>query len=101
MQRHKKFHGEALCFYVGLYGLERAIVEGLRSDSLMLGNTGIRISQAVAAVSVVAAIVGWIVLKKLSETNKDLQLEPVPAATEAQDGTKAETENNVAKEDEK
>ena len=82
MQRHKKFHGEALCFYVGLYGLERAIVEGLRSDSLMLGNTGIRISQAVAAVSVVAAIVGWIVLKKLAETNKDIMLVPVPA-TEA------------------
>lgn len=97
MQKHKKFHGEALCFYAGLYGLERAIVEGLRSDSLMLGNTGIRVSQAVAIVCVIGSIVGWIVLRKLSETNKGLQLETVEIA---QDPGKEfpETDNNITEE---
>jgi len=74
---HKRFNGELLCFYLGLYGLERMIVEGLRSDSLMIGNTGIRVSQALSAVLVVAAIVGYFVLRHLAKTNPDLK-PPVP-----------------------
>ncbi|MBO5937782.1 MAG: prolipoprotein diacylglyceryl transferase [Clostridia bacterium] len=30
------------------YGLERIIVEGMRTDSLYIGNTGIRVSQALS-----------------------------------------------------
>ena len=60
MQRHKKFHGEVLGCYLGFYGLERAIVEGMRSDSLMLGP--IRVSQLVAVICVVIAAVGLIIL---------------------------------------
>ena len=39
------------------YGLGRAIIEGLRTDSLYLFGTGIRVSQPLAAVSCVAATV--------------------------------------------
>lgn len=77
MQRHKKFHGEVLCFYLGLYGLERCIVEGLRTDSLMIGNTGIRVSQAVAAACIVGSIIGFVILNNLSKKNPYLRPEPV------------------------
>lgn len=75
MQRHKKFHGEVFCFYLGLYGLERGIVEGLRSDSLMLGNTGIRVSQLVAVICIILAIVGFIILKIRSKKIESQNIE--------------------------
>lgn len=49
----RKFSGQvALCYGIW-YGFERMIVEGLRTDSLYIGNTSIRISQALSAVLVV------------------------------------------------
>ena len=49
-----------------LYGLGRAWIEGLRTDSLYLFSTGIRVSQLVAAVSFLAAagILTWVLVKK-------------------------------------
>ncbi|MDO4939442.1 MAG: prolipoprotein diacylglyceryl transferase [Lachnospiraceae bacterium] len=70
MQRRKSFHGEVFCFYLGLYGLERSIVEGLRSDSLMIGDTGIRVSQLVAVICIALAIAGFFILKKQSKEVK-------------------------------
>ncbi len=75
MQRHKKFHGEVFCYYLALYGLERGIVEGLRSDSLMLGNTGIRVSQLVAVICIILGIVGFIVLKIRSKKVESKNIE--------------------------
>ena len=46
-RKHKKFTGEFALMYVAGYGLGRSIIEGFRTDSLMLGSTGIRISQLV------------------------------------------------------
>ena len=60
MQRRKKFTGQILCLYVGLYGLERMIVEGLRTDSLMLGQ--FRVSQLLAAACVIGAAIAYIIL---------------------------------------
>lgn len=56
-RKHKKFKGEFALIYVGGYGLGRFIVEGLRSDSLMIGNTGIKVSQVLALVCFVTAVV--------------------------------------------
>ena len=56
-RKHKKFKGEFALIYVGGYGLGRFIIEGLRSDSLMIGNTGIKVSQALALVCFVTAVV--------------------------------------------
>lgn len=60
--KRRRFHGEMTLLYVMWYGFERFFVEGLRTDSLMVGN--VRISQAVAALSVVAALVAWVVLRR-------------------------------------
>ena len=47
-----KFDGMEFCTYISLYGLGRLWIEGLRTDSLMLG--GVRISQLVALMCVLA-----------------------------------------------
>lgn len=49
--------------YLLTYGALRFVVEGLRTDSLYIGNTDIRVSQALSAVMVIAAIVYLIYLK--------------------------------------
>ena len=51
LMRKKKKDGQIFMLYLFWYGLGRFFIEGLRSDSLMAGN--IRISQLVAAVSVI------------------------------------------------
>ncbi|MDO4547263.1 MAG: prolipoprotein diacylglyceryl transferase [Clostridia bacterium] len=53
----KRKKGDVFLWYILLYALERAVVEGLRTDSLMLGS--LRVSQilSIAAVVVCTAIV--------------------------------------------
>ncbi len=51
--KHRKFDGEVFFLYIGWYGLGRFFIEGLRTDSLMVGH--LRISQLVAALSVAVA----------------------------------------------
>lgn len=52
--KHRKFKGEVFILYGIFYGLERMIVEGMRTDSLYIGNSTIRVSQLLSAVVVVA-----------------------------------------------
>ncbi|MBP3431568.1 MAG: prolipoprotein diacylglyceryl transferase [Clostridia bacterium] len=49
-----KQNGIIACFYLILYGIERMLIEGLRTDSLYLGS--IRISQLLSAIFVIAGI---------------------------------------------
>ncbi len=53
--RHRKFDGELFCLYLGWYGLGRAVIEGLRTDSLMLGT--MRVSQLLSILLVIVAVV--------------------------------------------
>ena len=53
--KRRKYDGQIFTMYVAWYGLGRAIIEGLRTDSLYLFGTGIRVSQLLAAVSCAAA----------------------------------------------
>ncbi len=55
LYKKKKFHGQWLCFYLAWYGLGRALIEGLRTDSLMIGP--FRVSQLLAAGICVAGVV--------------------------------------------
>ena len=56
--KHRRFDGEIFLFYSMWYGAGRFVIEGLRTDSLMLGR--IRISQLLAALFVLAALAIWI-----------------------------------------
>ncbi len=51
--KKKKFNGQWILFYFAWYGLGRFMIEGLRTDSLMLGP--VRVSQALSAVLFLAA----------------------------------------------
>ena len=55
--RRKKFKGQIFLLYLGLYGLGRFFIEGLRADSLMLFGTGIAVSQALSLVLLIVSIV--------------------------------------------
>lgn len=59
IRRLRTFDGELFLSYLVWYGLGRFWIEGMRADSLYLFQTGIRVSQLVALVSV---IVGGILL---------------------------------------
>ena len=48
LKKFRKFSGQLFLTYGVWYGLERMIVEGMRTDSLYIGNTGIRVSQALS-----------------------------------------------------
>ncbi len=61
----RTYDGEIFLLYIAWYGLGRAFIEGLRTDSLMAGE--LRISQIVAAVTFAAALVLFIVFKILTE----------------------------------
>lgn len=54
MKNRRKFKGQIACIYFILYSLERTFVEGLRTDSLMLGN--IRISQMLSIIIFVVCL---------------------------------------------
>ena len=61
----RTFDGEVFLLYVAWYGLERFFVEGLRTDSLMAGD--FRISQIVAAVSCIVALIVFVIFKILTK----------------------------------
>ena len=62
--KYKKFDGELILIYLGGYGLGRAIIEGLRTDQLLLWNTNIAISQAIGIVTAVICF-GLIIYKRV------------------------------------
>ena len=68
--RKKKFHGQNVLAYLAWYGFGRMFIEGLRTDSLYLGNTGIRISQLVGALCFVVAGGLWVAGLILAQNQK-------------------------------
>ena len=71
-KRWRKYDGECFLFYLCWYGLGRAWIEGLRTDSLYffgleLFGVPIRTSQLLAAVSALAggAVLLWLLLRKV------------------------------------
>ena len=61
-QGKRRYDGQCAMLYFFWYGLGRAWIEGLRSDSLYLGSTGIRVSQLVSLVLVV--LMGLLLLRQ-------------------------------------
>lgn len=60
LSRKRKYDGQIALGYVAWYGLGRAMIEGLRTDSLYWGP--VRVSQLLAAISCVAAVVVLIIM---------------------------------------
>lgn len=65
LKKYRKFSGQLFLTYGVWYGFERMIVEGMRTDSLYIANTGIRVSQALsfAIVLVCGALLTVLLIK--------------------------------------
>lgn len=88
----RKYHGQMALIYLVWYGAERAVVEGLRTDSLYIPNTEIKVSQAL---SIVIAVVGLATLILLY-VKKYENLKPYSEDIEVVDIKNTEnTENSV------
>ena len=71
--KKKGFKGQVFYLYFILYGIVRFFVEGLRTDSLYIANTNIRVSQALSFVLFVVFLVIFIkscYFKKNSKSTK-------------------------------
>ncbi len=59
-RKMRKFDGQIFLMYTAWYGLGRSFIEGLRTDSLVIGN--VRISQALAIVCTAVSVILLIVI---------------------------------------
>lgn len=63
-RKHKKFEGEQWLLYLGGYGLGRAWIEGIRTDTLFIPHTTIAVSQVLAVVLVVVSAAADILVRR-------------------------------------
>ncbi|CEH35509.1 prolipoprotein diacylglyceryl transferase [Romboutsia lituseburensis] len=61
-RKKKQYEGQLIVFYITLYSLGRFFIEGLRTDSLMIGP--LRMAQVISLVGVVGGIIAHIYLSK-------------------------------------
>ena len=61
--KHKKMDGDIFLIYLIGYGIGRCWIEGLRTDQLQIGSTGIAVSQVLSAVLAIGGIICWIVAR--------------------------------------
>lgn len=69
LRKSGKFSRRIFAWYLILYGLGRMWIEGLRTDSLYLFGTGIRVSQALSGLMIIIGIVMLFVLKDKKTEN--------------------------------
>ena len=106
--KHKKYDGQIFFMIFGWYGLGRMWIEGLRTDSLYLWGTQIRVSQALAILIFVtcAALLVYFAIKK--PQRPFYRMEPAVAEgakvkecectiSELEDGATSESANEDAK----
>ncbi len=81
--KKKKFDGEVALWYFAWYGFGRMFIEGLRTDSLYIGSTGIRVSQLLGfllfALASALIVYGRIMVKKNAQSSVS---EEAPATEE-------------------
>lgn len=101
LYRKKKFDGEIFCFYIAWYGFGRMLIEGLRTDSLMIGGT-VRVSQLVGLLTFIAGTVLMILWAKRAKSARvaliDGAFAPVEAGEyDSEDVSDEKTEDSVEK----
>ena len=104
-KKHRRFDGQTFLLYIAWYGLGRAMIEGLRTDSLYVGSTNLRVSQLVAILTCLfaAAILLYVLVARHPEpedlwVNRDRKAELAAKAAEEQ--RKKEEEEEEANFDE-
>lgn len=83
-RKHKKFDGEMILWYLGGYGITRFFVEGLRTDQLQIGQTGIAVSQMLGGGLFAASLIILIVMHIRLHKREKLQLTEGKSEKEAE-----------------
>lgn len=86
LSKKRQYDGQMALGYVAWYGLGRAFIEGLRMDSLYWGP--FRVSQVLAAVSCMAAVVTLLVMAIRGQKQKKLFADYVNAMDQAEEAAK-------------
>lgn len=76
----RSYDGQNILIYFLWYGLGRAWIEGLRTDSLYIGSTGIRVSQVLSIVLALCAAIALFTLGRRTHLPEDLYVNRVRAA---------------------
>lgn len=72
LSKKRKYDGQVFLMYTIWYGFGRFFIEGLRTDSLMLGN--MRVSQLLAALLVTTSVIVMIIVQNKIRLNGDFVL---------------------------
>ena len=78
--RRKKYHGQMCLFYLGGYGIGRFVIEGIRTDRLLIPGTQIAVSQLLGLILFLFSIIMNAVIrlrlpKTLDHTEKEDKVE--------------------------
>ncbi|MBP3330159.1 MAG: prolipoprotein diacylglyceryl transferase [Clostridia bacterium] len=101
MRKFRKFSGQIFLCYGIWYGIGRTIFEGLRTDSLYVGDTTIRVSQLLSAVVVIAfSVLLVLLLRKFIKNPKPIEgVDFFPASKKEDDDDEEETETQKSEKD--
>ena len=91
--KRRKFDGQIFLMYLGWYGLGRMFIEGLRTDSLYVGSSNLRVSQLLAGICFLGVVI-FLVYDKIFREHKpeDLYVNQVAAEKAAEAAEAAESE---------
>ena len=90
LSKRRKYDGQIALGYMAWYGLGRAIIEGLRTDRLYLGN--FRVSQLLAALTCAAAVIILLVMSFRYHDPAKLYVNQMAEPVETEEETAEETE---------
>ena len=85
--KKRSYKGQIALMYGAWYGFERTFIELLRTDSLMLGNSSIRVSSLLSALLCITCVVTLIVMHK-KQTVKKNEENYTPVFSEGESDTK-------------
>ncbi|MBQ7817701.1 MAG: prolipoprotein diacylglyceryl transferase [Oscillospiraceae bacterium] len=98
LSKKRKYDGQIALGYVAWYGLGRAFIEGLRTDSLYWGP--FRVSQMLAAISCIAAVVVLMVMSFRKHKAENLFVNQIAEEeTEKEEAPEEEDEEDFEEED--
>ena len=113
--KRRKFDGQIFLMYLGWYGLGRMFIEGLRTDSLYVGSSNLRVSQLLAGICFLGVVI-FMVYDKIFREHDPADLyanqvarqkaaaeaaeEPAPETAEAPETGEEAAEASTAEENE-
>lgn len=96
--KRRKFDGQIFLMYLGWYGLGRMFIEGLRTDSLYVGSSNLRVSQLLAGICFLGVVIFLVYDKIFREHDPDELYVNQVARQKAAEAVAAENVESAAEE---